>query len=245
MAKYRPIKTSFWEDSWIAQLSINEKLLYLYLLTNPHTNLCGMYSVSIRYIAFETGLTVDQVKKALSKFEQDNKALYRNDWIVLINYQKHQTASPKIKAGIKREMSEIPLEIANLRYGIDRVSIGIDKPVPELELKLKEKIYKKEIEKDFETFWKAYPKRVARKKALEVFEKLDQSLLPEILSALEKQKCSASWKDIKFIPHPTTWLNQARWEDEPEPIDLRAERERLGDVRFFEKYGEQALLKII
>jgi len=149
MAKYRPVKTSFWEDSWIATLTVTEKLLYLYLITNPHTTLCGIYRVSIRYIAFESGLTIEQVGTALARFEKDCKVIYKDEWVVLVNNQKHQTASPKIKEGIKREIGELPPEIANLRYGIDRVSIGTDKPLlllkPILEPKLvKEKIYKKE-----------------------------------------------------------------------------------------------------
>ena len=37
-----------------------------------------------------------------------------------------------------------------------------------------------------------------------------------MLAAIEKQKQSAQWQDNggQFIPHPSTWLNQRRWEDE-------------------------------
>ena len=40
--------------------------------------------------------------------------------------------------------------------------------------------------------------------------------LEVLLTAIEKQKESAQWsKDNgQFIPHPTTWLNGRRWEDE-------------------------------
>ena len=40
--------------------------------------------------------------------------------------------------------------------------------------------------------------------------------LEVLLTAIEKQKESAQWsKDNgQFIPHPTTWLNGKRWEDE-------------------------------
>ena len=39
-------------------------------------------------------------------------------------------------------------------------------------------------------------------------------LLETMLSAIEKQKASAQWKDRQFIPLPSTWLNKHRWEDE-------------------------------
>lgn len=135
MAKYRPIKTCFWSDEFISSLSPNAKLLYLYFITNERTSLCGIYRLPIRYISFETSLNQQQIEKAMT--ELSVKIEYKNGWIVIKNYQKHQTASPKIKEGIKREMSEIPQEIANLRYPIDTLSIPTDKPILKLEPELK------------------------------------------------------------------------------------------------------------
>lgn len=71
---------------------------------------------------------------------------------------------------------------------------------------------------DFETFWKAYPKKKAKQDALKAFQKLhpDGSLLKTILSALDQQKRSEDWNKEKgrFIPYPATWLNGHRWEDD-------------------------------
>lgn len=70
----------------------------------------------------------------------------------------------------------------------------------------------------FERFWSAYPRHVAKQEALKRFEKLNPSddLLETMLKAIEKQKGSEQWtKDNgQYIPHPSTWLNQSRWEDE-------------------------------
>ena len=83
---------------------------------------------------------------------------------------------------------------------------------------------RKEIERNenkrnlFERFWEAYPRHVAKQDAMKRFEKLDPSeeLLETMLKAIEKQKASEQWtKDNgQYIPHPSTWLNQSRWEDE-------------------------------
>lgn len=235
----------------MATLSANEKLLYLYLLTNPHTNLCGMYKVSIRYIAFETGLTLTQVKDALATFSAAGKVLYEQEWVILVNHQKHQTASPKIQAGIKREMSEIPQGVANLRYGIDRVSIGIDKPVPKLEPKLRLNIScssKTMNDTDFDIFWTAYPKKKGKGGAKKKFLKLSKELLPVILEAIKKQKASKEWEDPQFIKHPITWLNNGCWEDEvdtPTPVDLKAEYEKIGLSAFEKKYGMKILASVV
>lgn len=36
------------------------------------------------------------------------------------------------------------------------------------------------------------------------------------MTAVERQKCSDQWtqNNGQFIPHPATWLNQGRWDDE-------------------------------
>jgi len=72
------------------------------------------------------------------------------------------------------------------------------------------------LEKDFEIFWKEYPKKANKKKARERFLKLKSELLPVILEALKKHKSTSAWQENsgQFIPHPATWLNGERWEDD-------------------------------
>ena len=69
----------------------------------------------------------------------------------------------------------------------------------------------------FERFWAAYPRKTAKQDAIRAFRKLDadETLLAVILDALEKQKAAPQWSDPRYIPHPATWLNGRRWEDEP------------------------------
>lgn len=70
----------------------------------------------------------------------------------------------------------------------------------------------------FEEFWKLYPKRVGKKVALESWARLkpDPGLCERIMEALRSQLQLDQWRQQqgKFIPHPASWLNQARWEDE-------------------------------
>lgn len=71
----------------------------------------------------------------------------------------------------------------------------------------------------FAEFWSVYPNKVAKDAAAAAFAKLDPSpaLLDELLAALARQRLWPKWtKDGgQFIPHPATWLNQRRWEDQP------------------------------
>jgi hypothetical protein len=71
----------------------------------------------------------------------------------------------------------------------------------------------KESNKDFEKFWKAYPKKVGKKK---VQDKFDENNFPIdlILKNIELQKKSDQWQNQQYIPNPETYLNQERWTDE-------------------------------
>lgn len=76
----------------------------------------------------------------------------------------------------------------------------------------------KKYSSSFSEFWNAYPRKVSKEAALKAWQKIkpDDSLLQQILKALEWQSHQTEWiKDGgKFIPHPSTWLNGRRWEDE-------------------------------
>lgn len=84
-------------------------------------------------------------------------------------------------------------------------------------------------EESFSRFWDAYPRKVGKQAALKAWKKLapDNKLTEKILSAVAAQKHCQQWiKDGgQFIPNPTTWLNQGRWEDETE-IDTPGTRRK-------------------
>lgn len=73
--------------------------------------------------------------------------------------------------------------------------------------------------KDFDQFWNIYPRKVNKTDALNAWTKLkpDPLLFEQIVTAV---KISATenpqWiqQDGRFIPHPATYLNNRRWEDE-------------------------------
>lgn len=66
---------------------------------------------------------------------------------------------------------------------------------------------------DFLTFFQAYPKTGgSKKKAYTAWKKArDKPTLEQLLLLIEKSKASERWRR-NIIPHPETWLNQARWE---------------------------------
>lgn len=71
---------------------------------------------------------------------------------------------------------------------------------------------------DFAAFWQAYPKKVAKKDALKAWVRIDERAYPKILAAIAAHCQSEQWRKDggNFIPHPATWLNGERWEDQLE-----------------------------
>lgn len=86
----------------------------------------------------------------------------------------------------------------------------------------------KDYTDNFLKFWEAYPRKEGKGKAFVEFDKIkvNESLLAEMLAAIEVQKLSDQWKKDKgqYIPHPSTWLYQRRWEDQP--LSLSSEDNR-------------------
>lgn len=76
-------------------------------------------------------------------------------------------------------------------------------------------------ESDFEIFYQAYPRKVGKDKAREAWIK-KKPPFDMVMQALQWQIQSNDWKreSGKYIPHPTTYLNQGRWQDEPPVVDM-------------------------
>lgn len=70
----------------------------------------------------------------------------------------------------------------------------------------------------FERFYKLYPRKKDRAKAIRAWDKLkaDRKLMQTMSAALKAQMASEEWQrdNGRAIPYPSTWLNNRRWEDE-------------------------------
>lgn len=70
----------------------------------------------------------------------------------------------------------------------------------------------------FEDFWELYPKKVSKKKSMDIYEKIvvSKDIEEKVMEGLSRyiKKWKGEATDIKYIPNPTTWLNQERWDDD-------------------------------
>jgi len=76
-----------------------------------------------------------------------------------------------------------------------------------------------EDDKGFEAFWADYPKKVGKAAVVAWWARTnpDDELLMLILDGLDKWRevWTSRGTELRWIPHPMTWLNARRWEDEP------------------------------
>ena len=67
----------------------------------------------------------------------------------------------------------------------------------------------------FTAFWSAYPRKVAKPAALKAWRSAkSRPPLADLLAALDRHKGSEQWQAARFVPHPATWINGQRWDDQ-------------------------------
>lgn len=219
------VDTIFWEDYYTANLDPIEKLLFLYFLTNSSTSICGVYQITIKKIAVETGIDKDMVEKIMGRFERDNKIFYEEGWVAIKNFIKHQNQkSPKIKKGIKSELENSPKKLKDLILqeikGIDTLShtntnTNINRNT-------------KTHCARFEILWNIYPRKINKKKTEEIWNEIlvDEKLFKKIIESIKTAKKTDQWKR-KIIMSPDNYLKQERWNDEFTVEDFKREDEVL------------------
>lgn len=115
MAVYRNISVTFWTDSKIDDdFTPEDKYFYLYLLTNPHTNICGCYELSIKQMTRETGYKSQKVKEELQRLDKIHKVIiydYKTKEVLIINWSKYNwSKSEKVEKAVLRVSNKIKSE---------------------------------------------------------------------------------------------------------------------------------------
>ncbi len=155
----------------------------------------GQFVTGRKKIAEDTGLKETTIEDILNYLEKQHQIRQQKNTkfrvITLLKWDEYQNPDTKSdnKATTKRQQSDT-----------------------------NKKGNKVKNDKNFILFWDKYPRKTAKQKAIESWLKLNPSgeLVSHILAAIELQKQSPQWQKDggQFIPHPATWLNQRRWEDE-------------------------------
>lgn len=108
---FRQFQITTWTDVWFMDLSVDEKLLFIYLFTSRESNMIGLYEITIKTMSFYTGLSIPRIEEILAKFADDKKVYYSHaDSIVwVVNMRRYnETRSESVQTYIKNLLAEIP-----------------------------------------------------------------------------------------------------------------------------------------
>lgn len=79
MAKFRMVRTDFWNNPVVSEeMSPEDKYFCLYLLTNPQTTQIGIYKITKKQMAFDTGYSIETVQALMERFIQHHKLIRYN-----------------------------------------------------------------------------------------------------------------------------------------------------------------------
>ena len=105
MAIYRNVQLSFWTDNKVEDdFTPEDKYFYIYLLTNPQTNICGCYEVSYSQMTRQTGYNKDTIIRLLERFDKVHKVIKfdseTKEVLILHWYKYNWSKSEKVLAGV-------------------------------------------------------------------------------------------------------------------------------------------------
>lgn len=79
------------------------------------------------------------------------------------------------------------------------------------------------VDSQFDAFWNAYPRKMGKPAALKAWKSVDGNRCAKTIAAgLARWVDYWTWRnEPEYVPHPATWLNQRRWEDDTPPRTRR------------------------
>lgn len=242
MRDYSKISGQFWIGKTGKALrgDVEAQLVAMYLMTNNHANMIGIYHCPIIYIAHETGLPLEGALKGIQRLTKEGFCTYEDDSeIVWVHEMAKFQIGDELKA-TDNQVKSVRKQYEALHEGVikqgfaekygDAYKLVIDaeeespseapsKPLRSQKQEQKQEQNNSSASPDgFAVFWSAYPKKKSKGDAEKAWKRIkpDAELRERINSSLEAMKASNDWtkEGGQFIPHPATWLNAKGWEDE-------------------------------
>jgi hypothetical protein len=219
-------ETEKWRDPWFRKLTPAQKLLWFYLLDNCDQS--GVIDFDHEFAEFQIGIKssakdVAALSKQLLKLPSGKLWLHK---FVRYQYGKlSHDCKPHKPVFAALEKHGISLE----EVFKERLSMPITEGFQSLQDNTKTKT-KQEMEQEMEkekanadageAIYSAYPRKVAPVDALKAIAKaIAKGKTPAHL--LERTTAYAAatalWPEdeLRFIPHPATWFNGGRYDDDP------------------------------
>lgn len=181
----------------------------------------SQHVTSLQKLADETGMSIAQVRVALKNLKKTNEITDESHskfrLITLLKYEHYQGNSKQDDRQVTIKSQRDSNQIATIEEG---KNIDIKK------YRNKESI---DTDENFKMFWSTYPKKIAKQSAYKAWQKLSIEQKHSAIECLPKHLTCDQWQRDggQFIPHPATWLNNGRWEDDVKAVYKPPDKEKL------------------
>lgn len=228
MARARNIKPGFFKNEILGAADPLYSLLFegLWVLADREGRLEDRpMRIKGEIFAYRDGLDMDGMLDWLA----DNEFIKRytskgKKCILVLGFSKHQNPHkneteselppPDEVCLTSEEIGKTPEKIVTTRAD----SLSSDSLIPDPLTTDKKPAAPSGAELLFDEFWKTYPKKAGKDAARKAFAKRRPSreLLDQMLASIREQVKTDAWRKDggQYIPHPATWLNEGRWQDE-------------------------------
>lgn len=169
-----------------------------------HSNQEGECFPSRSTLAAEAGVSVRTVDSSLKVLEQKGFIEKKNR---VEGNEKISNLYTVLVGGVEQEVRYLAQEV---HQGSAPVARGGSAGGAH---RTKSNIEPKPSNYSFEDFWSDYPRKEAKKKAEQIYNRLAEKARAAIKADLPLRKATDAWQR-GFAPHATTYLNGERWEDE-------------------------------
>lgn len=226
MARIRTIKPDFWTDGAMVKLSPYARLLYIGMW---NFTMCDHGHVADD--AFKLKLQVlpmddVDIEALLAEILDAGRVVRVEDpegrkYLLIRRFEDHQKIDPRWKTRCPAcaqvsslKPAETPVSLVELTQtptNSPQLPLGRDGMGRES----KKTSSKPAASKEFDSFWISYPRKIGKEAAKKAFTKaLTKTEAGKIMDGVEQLRIQVAGKDQQFTPHPATWLNAGRWDDE-------------------------------
>jgi hypothetical protein len=211
----------------------------------------GSFVTSYAHLAEENGMSVRNVRTSLKRLKSTNEVTSEStsqySIITVVKWADYQSGEDDSDTPNDTQNDK---QVTSERQASDK-QVTTNKKVKNVENKIKNKdlFIADEREVWFDNFWTLYPKHIGRKTAHQKFmlHIKTETTYQAIINDLRTRTKSDAWTrdDGRYVPNPTTYLNQERWHDEQ--LDRVAHRGHIVPLPVYEvpeQLSEEEHLKL-
>lgn len=205
------IYRKFLDWGWYKHSDTKNLFIHLLIIANNQDNEWNHITVkrgqcitSLPHLSRDTGISIQSIRTCINRLkstgEITDKSTNKFRLITIINYDTYQSQKDITNRQTNRQ--------TNIQLTGNQQATNSKQ-----EVKKERSIYSVL----FENFWKAYPRKIGKEPANKSWVKISisEEVYNQIMAGLANYiKHEWKGKEMKYIPHAATWLNQERWKDE-------------------------------